>query len=87
MRNGCVYIMSNKWHGTLYVGVTAYLPQRVHQHRTGTGSSFVREHGLERLVWFDVHESISEAIAAEKRLKKWPRAWKIIMIEKVNPAW
>ena len=87
MRNGWVYIMTNAPHGTLYIGVTADLAARVHQHRTGKGSAFCRKHGLHRLVYIEPHARIDEAIAREKALKAWKRRWKIDLIVKANPLW
>ena len=82
-----VYIMSNRKHGTLYIGVTSDLITRVAQHRSGEISGFTQRHGLKRLVWFEAWESISEAIHREKALKKYPRAWKVNLIERENPNW
>ena len=87
MRGGWVYIMTNRYRGTLYTGVTADLPARVTQHREGTGSKFCAEHDLTRLVSAEFIEPIDEAIAREKRLKRWPRQWKIDLVEKANPEW
>lgn len=84
---GWVYIMTNKRDGVLYIGVTADLPARVMQHRTGKGSAFCRRYGLGRLVYAEPFTDISDAIAREKALKAWKRAWKIELIETVNPAW
>jgi putative endonuclease len=87
MRGGFVYMMSNRQNGTLYIGVTADLVRRVHQHRTGEGSDFVRRYDLNRLVWSERHEDIVLAIQREKTLKDWPRAWKIRLIQRMNPNW
>jgi putative endonuclease len=87
MKGGHVYIMSNGVSGTLYVGVTADLAARVYQHRIGEGSAFSREHGLTKLVYAEPHDRIENAIAREKALKNWKRAWKINLIEKANPGW
>jgi putative endonuclease len=87
MRGGWVYIMSNRPNGTLYVGVTADLLRRVHQHGAGTGSSFVQRYGLTRLVYAEAHPQITDAIDREKHIKAWPRAWKVRLIEKANPDW
>ena len=84
---GWVYIMTNKRDGVLYIGVTADLPGRIMQHRTGQGSSFCRRYGLNRLVYAEPHEGIYEAITREKAMKAWKRAWKVELIERVNPAW
>lgn len=82
-----VYIMSNRRDGVLYIGVTADLSRRIVQHREGKGSAFCRRYGLTRLVYAEKHDSIEDAIAREKTMKAWKRAWKIELIEGVNPAW
>jgi len=82
-----VYIMSNRKDGVLYIGVTSDLSRRIVQHREGKGSVFCRRYGLKRLVYAEEHDSIEEAIAREKAMKAWKRAWKIELIEAVNPAW
>ena len=87
MAGGHVYIMTNAPSGTLYIGVTADIAARVTQHREGTGSEFCKRHGLTRLVYIEHHERIDEAIAREKALKAWKRAWKLDLIGKANPHW
>ncbi|BBI20370.1 excinuclease ABC subunit C [Qipengyuania flava] len=82
-----VYIMSNRKDGVLYIGVTSDLSRRIVQHREGKGSVFCRRYGLKRLVYAEEHDGIEEAIAREKAMKAWKRAWKIELIEAVNPAW
>ncbi|WP_249403615.1 GIY-YIG nuclease family protein [Sphingomonas sp. CFBP 13720] len=84
---GWTYIMTNRRHGVLYIGVTANLAARVWQHRTGAGSAFCRRYNLDRLVLAEPHATIEAAIAREKALKAWKRDWKIALIERVNPAW
>jgi len=84
-RGGWVYFMSDRYRGTLYVGVTAHLTARIHQHRTGDGSDFCRRYGLHRLVWAERGATITDCIAHEKRLKRWHRDWKIALIERNNP--
>ncbi len=79
--------MSNRRDGVLYIGVTADLSRRIVQHREGKGSAFCRRYGLTRLVYAEEHDSIGDAIAREKAMKAWKRAWKIELIEGVNPAW
>ena len=86
-RGGWVYIMSNRYRGTLYVGVTADLSSRITQHRKGQGSEFCTKHGLTRLVWAEFVISIDDAISHEKRLKRWRREWKFDLIEHGNPEW
>ena len=82
-----VYIMASARNGTLYIGVTSNLMQRVAQHRTGTLSGFSGKYGTKTLVWFGPHPTMDNAIIREKRLKKWNRAWKLRLIEEANPAW
>lgn len=82
-----VYIMSNRKDGVLYIGVTADLSRRIVQHRQGQGSAFCRRYGLTRLVYAEEHDSIEDAIVREKAMKAWKRAWKIELIEGLNPAW
>ncbi len=82
-----VYIMTNRRYGVLYVGITTNLPQRVSQHKLGTFDGFTSKYKLHKLVWCDEFVRIDDAIAFEKRLKRWRRAWKIELIEKDNPSW
>ncbi len=80
-----VYILASSRNGTLYVGVTNNLAHRIWQHREGTASEFTRKYGVNRLVYYAHFESVLNAIAQEKRLKRWRRAWKIALIEEHNP--
>jgi putative endonuclease len=82
-----VYIMASRKHGTLYVGVTSGLRNRVAQHREGLIPGFTQRYGVKRLVWFEPHESISTAIQRETSLKRYKREWKINLIERDNPNW
>jgi putative endonuclease len=82
-----VYIIASRRNGTLYVGVTNNLAVRANQHRTGKGSEFTRKYGVTRLVWYEFHSDINEAIAREKGIKKWERRWKLELIERFNPEW
>ncbi|MGE3251969.1 MAG: GIY-YIG nuclease family protein [Hyphomonadaceae bacterium] len=82
-----VYIMASERNGTLYLGVTASLIERAHQHREGLVEGFSHRYGCTRLVWFEQHEEIGAAIAREKEVKTWRRAWKLALIEKANPQW
>ena len=84
---GFVYIMTNKHRGTLYVGVTSDLPARVWQHREGLVEGFTKRYGLNRLVFFEQHAEIEQAIVREKQVKRWRRNWKLDLIEKQNPDW
>ena len=71
----------------MYIGVTTNIAARAFQHREGTGSVFCKRYGLTRLVYADWTPRIEDAIAREKAMKKWKRAWKIREIERVNPDW
>jgi putative endonuclease len=82
-----VYMMTNRRHGTLYVGVTSDLITRVVQHIDGTIPGFTATYGLKRLVWYEPHELIVEAIKREKSIKKYKREWKLNLIEQTNPHW
>jgi putative endonuclease len=79
--------MASAPYGTLYVGVTNDLARRAYEHREGVGSAFCRKHRVHRLVYQEAFEEIQSAIRREKRLKKWPRRWKINLIEQGNPTW
>jgi len=83
----CVYIVTNHRHGTLYTGVTAYLAQRIFEHRTGAIEGFTKRYGLAILVWYEVHSTMESAIRREKQIKAWKRDWKIRLIETMNPTW
>ena len=86
-KGGWVYIMADRYRGTMYVGVTADLPARIFQHRQGIGSDFCKRYGLGRLVWAERGDSIEDCIAHEKRVKRWRREWKFALIERANPDW
>jgi putative endonuclease len=87
MKNFYVYVLSSCKNGTLYIGVTNDLNKRVQIHKKGFNTGFTKCYGVDRLVYFEVFESIVDAIHREKQLKKWNRLWKIQLIEKVNPSW
>ena len=87
MKGGWVYIMADRYRGTLYTGVTTDLAARVFAHREGRGSKFCTRYGLKRLVYAEQAPTIYEAIAREKAVKKWNRTWKIELIESQNPDW
>ena len=86
-RSFYVYILASRIGGTLYIGVTNDLVRRVAQHKLKIAESFTKRHDVIRLVYFECFDQIDQAIHREKRLKKWPRAWKISLIEKDNPNW
>jgi len=87
MRASYVYMLASKRNGTLYTGVTSELVGRAFQHREGVVAGFTQRYGVKILVWYEVHEDIRAAIAREKQVKKWPRQWKINLIEEKNPHW
>ncbi len=87
MRGGWVYILTNKPNGVLYTGVARDLARRIWQHREGLTLGFTRQYGLKRLVYCEHHETIVGAIQREKNLKHWPRAWKVRLIQGMNPDW
>ncbi|MES2096704.1 MAG: GIY-YIG nuclease family protein [Pseudomonadota bacterium] len=86
-REPCVYILASGFNGTLYIGVTSNLIGRIIRHRAGTFGGFTKRYGVYRLVWFEMAETMESAIAAEKRIKKWPRDFKKNLIERDNPTW
>ena len=87
MKLPCVYILASKRNGTLYLGVTSNLVQRIGQHKNDFVEGFTKRYGVHTLVWFEPHESMESAIAREKAIKEWNRVWKLELIEKVNPTW
>jgi putative endonuclease len=82
-----VYILASKRNGTLYVGVTNNLARRMSEHKAKFVPGFTRQYGVDLLVYFEAFDSILEARAREHSLKRWRRAWKIDLIEKLNPDW
>lgn len=82
-----VYILTNHSKSTLYVGVTANLTNRISDHKNGRGSDFCIRYNCNQLVFLRDFDSIQEAIAFEKRLKRWRRVWKEELIETINPDW
>ncbi|MBN9303694.1 MAG: hypothetical protein BGO82_15085 [Devosia sp. 67-54] len=82
-----VYMLASKPNGTLYIGVTSNLVTRISIHRDDLVPGFTRRYGVHRLVWYEWLEFAEPAIAREKQLKKWNRAWKIRLIEQMNPNW
>ena len=87
MKGGWVYILASKKHGTLYIGVTANLHERIWAHKQKAVPGFTAQYGVDRLVHHTHFDRIEDAIAEEKRLKNWKRAWKIELIERENPDW
>jgi putative endonuclease len=86
-RSYYVYILASRIGGTLYIGITNDLVRRVFEHKSKLAGSFTEKYDVVNLVYFDQFDDPENAIKREKRLKKWPRAWKISLIEKDNPDW
>jgi putative endonuclease len=82
-----VYMLASRRNGTLYVGVTNHLSRRAWEHREKCVPGFTKKYGVDILVWYEVHDDINVAIAREKRIKGWNRAWKLRLIEKHNSGW
>jgi len=87
MKTAFVYIMASKRNGTLYVGVASDLVKRVWQHKNDLADGFTKKYHVHRLVWFEKHDDIREAIRREKQIKEWRRNWKLEVIEQENPLW
>jgi len=85
MKKGYVYVMSNKTRTVLYIGVTSNLKDRIAQHRQGKGSEFTTKYRCRYLMYVEEYETIVEAIEREKQIKNWNRAWKLELIQKINP--
>lgn len=87
MKNYWVYILASKKNGTLYIGVTDDLVQRVYEHKCNFVKGFTQKYQIHDLVYFEQHQDIKEAILREKQLKEWQRFWKIKLINQQNPNW
>lgn len=82
-----VYMLVSCRNGTLYIGVSNDLARRVGEHQVNLADGFTKKHNVHRLVWYEAHSDINEAIKREKQLKGWNRAWKIRLIEEHNSGW
>jgi putative endonuclease len=87
MKQPCVYIVANRRRGTLYTGVTSDPPRRAFEHREGLVKGFSAKYGCTMLVWYEVHDTMIEAITREKQIKAGSRAKKLALIEELNPEW
>jgi putative endonuclease len=87
VKQPCVYILASRRNGTLYAGVTSDLIQRIWQHRNDQVEGFTKRYGVHKLVWYETCDDMRAAIAREKALKEWKRAWKIRLIQETNPEW
>jgi len=83
----CVYILASKRNGTLYVGVTSDVVKRGWEHRNRLIEGFTKKYGIHKLVYYEAHENMLASITREKQIKKWNRAWKLRLIEQLNPEW
>jgi putative endonuclease len=82
-----VYILASRRNGTLYIGMTDNLARRVWEHQSGAIPGFTKKYGVKLLVWYEAHDSRESAFRRERQIKKWNRAWKLRLIERVNRAW
>lgn len=87
MKQPCVYILTSRKHGTLYIGVTSNLIKRIWEHRESVVKGFTKDYDVHKIIYFEQFERMEDAIAREKQLKKWNRDWKINLIEANNPEW
>jgi putative endonuclease len=85
--NFFVYLLASRRNGTLYIGMTDDLARRVWQHRIEAVPGFTSKYGVKMLVWYEPHETRESAFMRERQLKKWNRAWKLQLIERMNPFW
>ena len=82
-----IYILANKRNGTLYIGITSDLIKRIGEHKNKVIKGFTKKYSIDKLVYYEHHDTAESAINREKRLKDWDRKWKLELIEKSNPAW
>ena len=82
-----VYILASRRNGTLYIGMTDNLIQRVWMHRNNVVPGFTKAYGVKMLVWHEQHETRAEALTRERQMKRWNRKWKLQIIERSNPRW
>ncbi|MCH9808384.1 MAG: GIY-YIG nuclease family protein [Alphaproteobacteria bacterium] len=83
----CIYMMASARDGVIYIGVTSNLVGRVSLHKQDLVEGFTKRYAVHRLVYYEMHETMPDAINRETRLKKWKRAWKVRLIEQMNPEW
>ena len=82
-----VYILASRRNGTLYIGMTDDLARRIWQHRVEAVPGFTKKYGVKTFVWYEQYETRESAFTRERQLKKWNRAWKLQLIEGLNPTW
>ncbi len=81
------YILASQRNGTLYIGSTESITIRVSQHQQKLRPGFTSKHGVDRLVWYEIHDTREGAFRRERQMKKWRRRWKLELIERCNPGW
>ena len=86
-RNSAAYMLASRRNGTLYIGVTSDLHQRMAEHKQGLIEGFTKKYGVKLLVYYETYPTMEAAIRREKQLKEWRRLWKIRRIESMNPEW
>ena len=82
-----VYMLASQRNGTLYIGSTSELAQRVWQHKRHVVEGFTARYNVHHLVWFEEHATPMAMVTRERQLKKWNREWKVKLIEASNPDW
>ena len=87
MKQYYVYILASKRIGTLYIGVTSALQKRVYEHKNNLVDGFTKKYNVHNLVYYEIHDDVTQAITREKQLKKWKRNWKLELIDKMSPNW
>ncbi len=87
MKQPCLYIMANERNGTIYIGVTSYLPRRDFEHKNKVFEGFAKRYGCNKLIYYEFHDTMEGVITREKQMKKWNRKWKLELIDKFNPNW
>ena len=86
-KSPAIYILASRRNGTLYIGVTSDLAQRVSLHKQDLIEGFTKKYRVHRLVYYEMHPTMDAAILREKQLKEWRRLWKFRLVEESNPAW
>ena len=87
MDTSYIYMLTNKNHTVLYIGVTSNILKRIYAHKNHLFPGFTKKYNVDKLIYYEKFYAIVDAIQREKQLKKWNRAWKIRLINKVNPTW
>lgn len=86
-RQPCVYVLASGERGTLYIGVTSDLVQRIWQHKSNLTKRFTKRYCVHTLVWYEINPTMQSAISREKAIKAWKRLWKIAVVEAASPGW